>query len=455
MVLNPTWPTDGEQPWGDELRDGLDEIVDDVNSAAPDETGTLGERLDAFVAQQSKLTSFFDDFTVKANATIAVGGTYVSTSGHTVTVTGQLAAQVTSGRFTHTRTNTATVQSTYLSVDLGVEAGDKAGYLWVEYDVPAGADPQQSLELIFPMAVFGPPNFTDAAAHVSFGDAASRYDTLEALGGGAFTTTILGRAQYPTLVPGSYRAEVSIDGTQGYLTVPGGRRWRVEPSALVPGRTSSFTAIQLYNNVGTFKALQVSRWGAELQRRVSSGPYVSPAEVSRVAAARGQKSFFVSTGASVATALTTSLSAKLLGGFHPIPASRRLRVSGFLWFDEAVPTTRATSALLIGAYLGGGTSFGTLRTVFSGYTPANATVDDAAFANRQGTMTAYTVGRLWPWSVDIVVDPAFTVGDLIEVQIKAQANATSRFTFIDSGDASGGTSTLRQSSWTVEDIEAP
>jgi hypothetical protein len=44
--INPTWPTNGEKPWGNKLRDGLDEVVDAVNDRP-----AYGEAVTSFVAE--------------------------------------------------------------------------------------------------------------------------------------------------------------------------------------------------------------------------------------------------------------------------------------------------------------------------------------------------------------------------------------------------------------------
>ena len=393
-------------------------------------------------------TTFCDDFTTKPDGPLSAGA--VSNSGHTYTVLGQIPWHIEDGALTHTQTNPATTQSSYLGVNLGADIA----YIWADFEVPTGVDPQEAIVLIASAGEFtGTPayEYADASAHAIFADSNFRYDSLQATHPGLVTTT-LGRGQYPALTPGAYRIAVTLDDDLATVTAPDGRMWRVDRSALIADRNGPWATLQLNANAGTRKMLRVLRWGAETVPRTERGPYASLGDLARAVSRPGRVSAMQTSGANVATAIGTSLSAKLYGISHPVPSSRRILAEGWAWFQEDVLTARDTSALLLGIYPAGVSGYGKLTTVYSGYTPANATVDAVAFADRQANMTSYANGGLLPFALILDLDPAFTVGELIDFQVKAQANAAGRFTFIDSGDASGGTATIRRSTLKITDL---
>ncbi len=413
-----------------------------------------GESAEARDALQTDITTFYDDFTTKPDGALNAGA--VSDSGHTYTVLGQIPWQIVGGRLTHTQTNSSTAQSSYLGVNLGTQSGDEVGYIWADYEVPAGTDPQESIVLITSATEFTVASyeFANAAGHCSFTDSTFRYDSLQALHPGT-TTNIHGRGQYTALTPGTYRVEITLSGNQATITAPDGRRWRSDTSADISNWAGPWATLQLYN-LGdglTHRELKILRWGAELKRRARRGPYAASHDVGVATTQPGRLLGAMQTsGTNTATAITTSLSAKLYGLTIPIPPSRRILVEGAAWFDETVPVAPASQILGIGVYAGGVTAYGKLTTIISGNTSANNTVDAAAFANRQGTMTVYSRGRLIPFWLILDIDPTFTVGDLIEFQVKAQAGASSQVTFIDSGSATGSFSTLRRSSMKITEL---
>ena len=345
----------------------------------------------ARAALHTDITTFYDDFTTKPNGTLLAGA--VSDSGHTYTVLGQIPWAVSAGRLTHTQTNNATAQSSYLGVNLGTMTGDEVGYMWAEYEVPEGADPQESIVLISGASEFTVPGygFANSAAHCTFTGSTMRYDKYQ-VGSGAL---VKGRGQYPELTPGIYRIEITLSGKQATITGPDGTQWRSDVDADIANWAGPWATLQLYNDGdgSNNKALKVLRWGAELKRRARRGPYASASDVAKVATRPGRLLGQMQTSANnVATAITTSLSAKLFGLTIPIPPSRRIFIEGTAWFDEYVPPIRTRSQLALGVYPAGVTGYGFLTTVHAGYTPANA-------------MTAYTVsvtGGAGTW--------AFTVG---------------------------------------------
>ena len=416
-------------------------------------TGSTLLASDGPIKDRSTRTSFYDDFTTKPNGTIVDGDT--SDSGHTYSVLGQVPWAISSGALVNTQSNTAVTQSSYLGVNIG---GD-VGMVWAEFEVPAGADPLAALTLIASADDFaGAPDyeFSNASAHCTFSPASFRYDALEATHPG-LVTTVLGRGQYTSLPPGTYRVEVALDDTLATITAPDGRRWRADTSALIASYNGPWATIQIYNagDSVTKKSPRILRWGAERQDRANTGAYASAAQIGRaVTQAPRLINAMQTSGANVATGMTTSLSAKLFGLTIPIPPSRRVLCEGAAWFDRSVPVSRAASSLLLGVYPGGTTGYGKLTTLYSGYTPANATADAAAFADRQGAMTAYADGYLFPFFLILDLDPAFQIGDSIDFQVKALAGASGNWTFIDSGSATGSTSTLRRSTLKISELPA-
>jgi hypothetical protein len=159
------------------------------------------------------------------------------------------------------------------------------------------------------------------------------------------------------------------------------------------------------------------------------------------------------TNPSASVAITTSLSAKLFGLSIPIPPSRRVLVTGSIFMEQTVPVVKAASNLGLGVFPAGVSGYGKLTTIYSGFTPANATADETLDANRAGNMTSYANGILIPFSLDLVIDPAFAIGDIQDFQVKMQASAASQWSFIDSG---GGTGFLgiRRSTMSIFEIPA-
>lgn len=96
MAINPTWPDNGENPWGDELRDGLEIIVDAVNElqeSIPDMVAEAIEDADIPAIAEAAVISALSDsplgyrlvaFTPSTGTTLAaVDGTPTFTaSGH-------------------------------------------------------------------------------------------------------------------------------------------------------------------------------------------------------------------------------------------------------------------------------------------------------------------------------------------------------------------------------------
>jgi hypothetical protein len=158
-------------------------------------------------------------------------------------------------------------------------------------------------------------------------------------------------------------------------------------------------------------------------------------------------------GTNTSTAITTALSAKLFGLSVPVPPSRRLLVTGSIWMDQTVPVVRASSVLALGIFPAGVSGYGKLTTIYSGFTPANATADETLDANRAGNMTSYANGILIPFSLDLVLDPAFAIGDVQDFQVKMQAGAASQWTFVESGGGTGF-SGIRRSTMMIFEIPA-
>lgn len=156
---------------------------------------------------------------------------------------------------------------------------------------------------------------------------------------------------------------------------------------------------------------------------------------------------------STSTAITTSLSAKLFGLSVPIPPSRRVLITGSVFMEQIVPVVRAASTLALGVYPGGVGAYGKLTTIYSGFTPANATADAALTADRDGNMTSYGNGILIPFNLILTLDPAFAIGDVQDFQVKMQASANSQWSFIDSGGGTGF-SGIRRSTMAIYELPA-
>lgn len=208
-------------------------------------------------------TTFFDDFSAKPDGPLITGAK--STSGHTYSVLGQIPWQVVGGRLTHSQSNTASAQSSYLGVDLHAEVS----YVWAEYEVPPGADPQEAIVLIVSESKFTAANyqFANAAAHCVFSDSSFRCDSIEAVDGG-LKTTLLRRDKYPSLVPGVYRVEVSIEDDRITVTTPDGKRLHSEGHNTIKDWSGPWATLQLNNpaNGVPLKELRVLRWGAVPKR---------------------------------------------------------------------------------------------------------------------------------------------------------------------------------------------
>ncbi len=155
----------------------------------------------------------------------------------------------------------------------------------------------------------------------------------------------------------------------------------------------------------------------------------------------------------VSVEITSTISAKLFGLSIPIPPSRRVLITGSVFLQQTVPVVKAASVLAVGVYPAGVSSYGKLTTVYSGFTPANATADETLDANRVGNMSSYANGILVPFSIDLTLDPAFAIGDIQDFQVKMLAGAASQWYFIDSGGGSGF-SGIRRSSMMIFELPA-
>jgi hypothetical protein len=385
----------------------------------------------------SGFTGFYDDFTLKPDGPLSAGD--LSASGHPYRVLARpLNWVISGGALTHVVTSAGQSQSSYLGVNLGVNAGDKVGYIWADFEVPAGAmTTLESIVLVASINEFTNPDmmYSDCAAHCLFSETAFRYDKLKRETG-APSTIALGRGQYPQLVPGVYRVAITIDGQKATVLGPDGSHWRVQTDPEILSRSGPWASIQLNNNAGARSQLRILRWGADLQSRETRGSYVSHGELHRAVTSPGSVMAATQTTGTPAVSIpiTTSLSAELIDVSIAVPASRRLLFEGSLFFENHAPPAATTTPVYLaaGIYPEGVGSKGKLITI------------RAADPNDEVGSSPVLFSQI------VELDSSFGVGQAVNFQVKAQASAAGLFTFVDGG--TGAFNGMRRSVLKVTDL---
>jgi len=251
---------------------------------------------------------------------------------------------------------------------------------------------------------------------------------------------------YKTPIPYGQKATIRMvwDGVNVVVVMHDGTVVPIPYDAEYATWWGPYGCVEILGAASGTNTAYVTQFNATAESRAVDAP---------LAASRLLDSTQTDAAASTLTPITTTLSAKLFGLSVPIPPSRRVLVTGQIFMDQFVPATRAASTLALGVYIAGVSSHGKLTTIFSGYTPANATTDGALATDRNGAMTAYDNGVLIPFSVILTIAPTFAIGDVQDFQVKMQASAPGQWSFIDSGGGTGFAG-VRRSTMSIYELPA-
>jgi len=390
-------------------------------------------------------TTFFDDFTGKPDGTLTAGT--LSDSGHAYTVRDSGAPwRVEGGYLINTHNNPASSQSGYAGIEF--PAGTKVTRIGVEALLPAGATLPGAITLIASKYRFTTASdstgFSVAACHTNL---TAQYDNVnyQTLDGPTITQNTLRRGFFPTLERDTLVVfDIDIRGKRAVVTLPNGDTYLTQSEDKIDTQNGPHATLQSYlgSDASARVPFKVKRWWADHDGR--SGirmPSAARFDAGKAAAGPGGiRAFKKTTGANVGTAITTSVSGVLYSLTNvPVPLSKRIRVSGVIWVDMSVPTTQVSSSLI--AYVdAGSSSYRGSETIWNGTTPYNA------------SGAAFTQGQAMPFDMEIDLS-AFEIGSLIaEVPVRLSAGTTGLFTFVDSGSASGGASTLRHSTLAITEL---
>jgi hypothetical protein len=431
------YPPRGSTPWDLTLKEYVDDRVDaseagsttDLGVADKVENGPLTQAaLSATIVAEAPRPTFFHDFRDKPDHTIVDGE--LSDSGHAFTARGVRDFIVSGGVLTMVHTEPAGAEAAYLLAGM-IRA-------WVkvldDYTTTAADEPIATATVAISQDPFDADlGFSDAAAHCSWNHttnhggadvpeiASMRYDYFTAGGAGA---TPIFRGQFPHLEVGTeYKIEVNLRDKQATVVLPNGDTIRSANNDEILARRGPHAMWEIYVPSGgaTHRRIGFTRIEAETIDRANQGRGPTSADIAQVRERPGRLlGFEHSTGNSVATAMTTSLSAT--SGLHKarfaIPRSHRVLIEGWSWFEIQSPATPNTLAqLMLGGYVDGNSSYGKLTTVWSGQSPANnsadpktgskthdwASIADGAFASTTVPVTGCILGDTATASMNIAV----------------------------------------------------
>lgn len=411
---------------------------------------TPGSASNAALIGHAFRTAFYDDFSTKPDGEILTGD--LSDSGHAygVRLGGPDANPsgtppiIVSGSLTHVRTDLGTTQSFYLSTG---DLGDRASRIGVEFTVPVGTDPAESLVLIVSLEDWTYPASngdarSSAAAHFVFNDIDSNFETFEV--GASPVNRPFNDNQSPWVR--GVRSQISAEfrGNRVAVTMPDGRVLLSPEDEKYESQRGPYLTWQLDSPVGASTQILIHKIWGDTDKRTSLGTRsVQGMELARVAAQPGRMIAFAQTwNANAVVALTNTLSNTLYSAPQvPVPLSRRVLVKGLIQITQTIPTTQVDNPSLYVRVEAANSTWNGKQTVMSGNkTPAN------------GTGATYTEVNAVPFAVEIDLT-GLKPGQKVDFNVKAWASAGSLFSFQDSGDESGGSSTLRHS--TIEIYELP
>lgn len=393
-------------------------------------------------------TTFHDDFTNKPDGVLTAGT--LSDSGHAYTVRDSGAPWfVEGGYLTNTHSNPAAgSQSGYAGIEF--PEGTKVTRIGVEALLPAGANLPGALTLVASKYRFTTASdstgFSVAGCHTNL---IAQYDNVnyQTLDGPVITQNTLCRGYFPTLERDTLVVfDIDIRGKRAVVTLPGsGDTFITQVDDKIDSQNGPHATLQSYLGGGLAEPripFKVKRWWADHDGRYDLRiPAAGRFDAGKAASIPGSvKAFKKTTGENVGTAITTSVSGVLYKLDNvAVPLSKQIRVSGVIWVDMVVPTTQVASSLI--AYVdAGSSSYRAAETIWNGTTPYN------------GSGAAFTEGRALPFDMEIDLS-AFEIGSLIaEIRVRLSAGTNGLFTFVDSGSASGGASTLRHSTLSITEL---
>ena len=251
---------------------------------------------------------------------------------------------------------------------------------------------------------------------------------------------------YKTPIPYGQKATIRLlwDGTNAVVVMHDGTVVPIPYDADYATWWGSYGCVEILGAASGTNTAYVTQFNATAESRAVDAP---------LTAARLVDSMQTETVTATSTPITTALSAKLFGLSVPIPPSRRVLITGQVFVEQTVPVTRSASTLALGVYVAGVSSHGKLTTIYSGYTPANASADAVLDADRNGDMSSYANGILIPFSLILTPAAAFAIGDVQDFQVKMQASANGQWAFIDSGGGTGF-SGIRRSTMSIYELPA-
>lgn len=412
----------------------------------------LGDaELSATIGGLSYRPLFYDDFTTKLDGEIYTSDPTDSGHAYGVRLGGTEANPgtpplIVDGYLTHERTDITTTQSFYLSSGQLSPSASKAAKIGVEFVVPAGVDPAETLTLVISAedwtypASNGDPRSV-AAAHFTFDEGGTKFDTYD---GPSTLNTVARYIKLPWVRGMVQRIEVHLRDGRAAITMPDGEVILTPYEPKFDTQRGPFVTLQLYGGAEVQTPVHVLRWWADTEERTNLDSlgvqlWDMARAVQTVQTVPGQVIGSLRTsGSNLSTPIEGTLTTLLTMSGVTVPWTKRLRVQGLIHIQQLIPATEATNPFLyFQADVTGTGTPGKMTVVYGTKSPYN------------GDASNYHESSAVPYAMEIdLSESTIKQGSSVIVNLKA-AGTTGMFTFINYADGSGSQSTLRSSTMDI------
>ncbi|MDQ1206222.1 hypothetical protein [Microbacterium sp. SORGH_AS_0862] len=389
--------------------------TNDAIAAAVTTPGPAKTALDSAIAGVVR-TAAHDQFLGEADGPLLAGTIADSSQPYTVRANPSTAGfKRVGGSLTHTLPASG-VAAAYA----GLELGEDVSSIWANFLIPSGSGTAESIVLIVSSAQFTVDTGLPAsAAHLVVNQTGWSYETLDV----PFATPVVSAGQFATPLPVDTELQLAVQfrGDRASIVLPNGEVVLTPANAKILSQRGAHATLELYtSSSATAKAIRVLAWGADDAPDVGevsrSGPGLYDLGRALDALPKGRPlgtSFFLTNSSDIP--IGTDRIEIMRSSTLRIARSKKVRVTADFWVNELIPTTQATRSLLVGAFVDGNESYGSMVRLVDGYSRPN------------GLGSAHTEGRMYHVELDID-ESAFNVGNAYPIIVKAQASASGVFT---------------------------
>ncbi len=303
----------------------------------------------------------------------------------------------------------------------GIELDEDVSSIWANFVIPSGTGTAESIVLIVSSAQFTVDTGLPAsAAHLVVNQTGWSYETLDV----PFATPIVAAGSFATPLPVDTELQLAVQfrGDRASIVLPNGEVVLTPANAKIKSQRGAHATIELYtSNAATAKAIRILSWGADdtpdLEDVTRTGTGLFDLSRALDSLPKGRPlgtSFFLTNAPDIP--ITTDRVEIMRSGVLRIARTKKVRVAADFWINELVPTTQTSRWLLVGAYVDGNESYGSMVRLTEGISRYN------------GVGSAHTVGQMYHVELDID-ESAFSGATAFPIVIKAQASAAGVFTF--------------------------